>query len=141
VDQRVLGSVRLLMANKMDMRFFCLPYLQKNAVHYSPIDQVLKYDEGEPHNSFNMFQIFNWKTLNLNEICDINDKFDDLILCKYNEDKVMNWLKKKVLKTSISVSNQKKLLSKQPKLYANNFVAVSSSSQSSDRTDSLDGKT
>jgi hypothetical protein len=44
----------------------------------------------------------------MNDMCDVNDKYgDDMILYRYNEEKTIEWLKKKINKTSQVLANQK----------------------------------
>lgn len=92
INQRVSSGQYLYLANQFDIRFLILPFLEKSATKYCPIDQIMIMNE--KYSRFPFQYINNWK---LNEICDVNDKLgDDMILYRYNESKVMEWLKMKV---------------------------------------------
>jgi len=105
INQRVNDSSAYHIVNQIDMRFLCLPYLVKNGARYSPLDQIIRHDEIDVN--FDRISIEHANTWQLSEMCDVNDKFDDLILYRYNESKTLEWLQAKVKKISICLMEHK----------------------------------
>ena len=105
INQRVNDSSAYHIVNQIDMRFLCLPYLAKNGARYSPLDQIIRHEEVDVH--FDRISIEHANTWQLSEMCDVNDKFDDLILYRYNEAKTLEWLQAKVNKISICLMEHK----------------------------------
>ena len=103
INQRISSSNTFHIASKVDIRFLVLPFFENSSGKYSPLDQIVTQHEG-----FTKLPLEHAKTWSLDDICDINDKFgDDMILYKYNEEKVINWLNKKVNKTARTLVKQK----------------------------------
>lgn len=102
INQRVISSSNFYLASKIDMRFYLLPHLQK-ATKFSPLDQIVVNHPG----CFNI-PVVKANDWNMSEFCDINDKFDDMLLYRYNELKTMNWLAAKVNRCSIVLLNKRK---------------------------------
>ena len=93
IDQNVVSDGSIYIANQVDPRFLILPYLQ-DTPKFSPISQLI-YDHRSE--DADLFPVNILKPWNLEEICDMNDKFgNDMILYRLNEDKCMNWLESKV---------------------------------------------
>jgi ribonuclease H2 subunit B len=92
INQRVSSGQNIYMASILDPRFICLPYLEKAAGRFCPLDQVITMDE--KYSRFCVKQAGSWK---MHEMCDVNDKLgDDMLLYRYNETKLVEWLKGKV---------------------------------------------
>jgi hypothetical protein len=92
IDQRVSSSQNLYLANVLDPRFLLLPFLERSTGKYSPLDQIVLLDEKYSRFPFN--RVSSWK---MQDMCDVNDKLgDDMILYRYNESKMLEWLKRKV---------------------------------------------
>lgn len=105
INQRVSSNKTMYMASRLDPRFLCLPYFEKSAGKFSPLDQIIFVGDKFARFPFNLAHT--WK---LYEICDVNDKLgDDMILYRYNEDKVIEWLKQKVQRTSEVLLKQRDL--------------------------------
>ena len=126
VDQRVLGgddTATFYLANKIDLRYFIIPFLQKNASRFSPLDQIVRCGEEDSRDDLKLEYI---DTSSLEEICEVNNKFDDMILYRYNESKLLDWLGNKVSKVSLSlatINSKSDLTYKQ--LYSSNFISLS----------------
>jgi ribonuclease H2 subunit B len=97
IDQRISASPSIYVATCVDPRFLVLPFLEANAKgRYSPLDQIITHVEGTQRMPLDM--VSKWK---MNECCDVNDKFgDDMILYRYNEEKVVQWLRGKVMRAA-----------------------------------------
>lgn len=103
INQRVSSSQTVYMANIFDPRFLCLPFLEKAGAKYSPLDQIIHMDE--KYARFPFQRVSTWK---MQDICDVNDKLgDDMILYRYNESKVIDWLKGKVGRTAAAFMKQR----------------------------------
>ena len=103
INQRVCSSQMIYMATKLDPRFLCLPFLEKSAGKFSPLDQIIYLEE--KYARFPFKRAGEWK---MHEMCDVNDKLgDDMILYRYNENKVVEWLKSKVDKTAGVLMSQR----------------------------------
>jgi hypothetical protein len=67
------------------------------------LDQMFPYTQG--CDRLPLSSASSWK---LHEICDVNDKLgDDMILYRYNEEKTIEWLKQKVLRTAAVVCSKR----------------------------------
>ena len=87
INQRVSSSKSFYLANKIDPRFLLLPYLERAECKgkYSPLSQIVISD-GSTEPRLPLGNVLRWK---MDEMCDVNDKLgDDLILYRYNSDKV-----------------------------------------------------
>eukprot|EP01035_Chromulina_nebulosa_P032966 gene32966-44103_t len=72
---------------------------------YSPLSQIVISD-GTTEPRLPLGNVLQWK---MDEMCDVNDKLgDDLILYRYNSDKVLSWLKAKVTRTSKILQEQRR---------------------------------
>jgi hypothetical protein len=123
INQRVSSSQTIYLANVIDPRFICLPFLEKQT-KYSPLDQIIFLDNKFARFPFN--RVNEWK---MDEICDVNDKLgDDMILYRYNEGKVEAWLKKKVETTAKVIMEQR--IAKAKKLNSTVSAGFNASKQS-----------
>lgn len=103
INQRVSSSQTVYMANIFDPRFLCLPFLEKAGAKFSPLEQIIRMDE--MYARFPFHRVTSWK---MQDICDVNDKLgDDMIVYRYNESKVIEWLKFKVGRTSAAFMKQR----------------------------------
>lgn len=103
INQRVSSGQNIYMANVFDPRYLCLPFLEKSAGKFSPLDQIVFLDA--KYARFPFTRASTWK---LNEVCDVNDKLgDDMILYRYNETKLLEWLNVKVQNTAKAVMKQR----------------------------------
>lgn len=103
INQRVSSGQDLYMANLFDPRYLCLPFLEKSAGKYSPLDQIVFMDA--KYARFPFSRASSWK---LGEMCDVNDKLgDDMILYRYNERKMLEWLSRKVENTAKALMKQR----------------------------------
>ena len=103
INQRVSSSQLLYTASVFDPRFLCLPFLEKSAAKFSPLDQIVFMDGN--YSRFPFSRASSWK---MHEICDVNDKLgDDMILYRYNEVKVVEWLKAKVAAVAGVIRDQR----------------------------------
>ena len=107
INQRVCSNSSLLICNKIDIRFLLLPFLMKSE-KYQPMEQILTHADGSM--KINQYLKSNINTdnedtntnidLKLHEMCDVNTKFEGMILYRYNEEKVLSWLLNKIIKCS-----------------------------------------
>jgi len=103
INQRVSSGQNIYMANVFDPRYLCLPFLEKSAGKFSPLDQIVFLDA--KYARFPFARASTWK---LSEVCDVNDKLgDDMILYRYNEVKLLEWLNVKVQNTARAVMKQR----------------------------------
>lgn len=103
INQRVSSGQDIYMANVFDPRYLCLPFLEKSAGKYSPLDQIVFMDA--KYARFPFSRASSWK---LGEMCDVNDKLgDDMILYRYNEVKMLEWLGRKVENTAKALMKQR----------------------------------
>jgi len=103
INQRVSSGQDIYMANVFDPRFLCLPFLEKSAGKYSPLDQIVFMDA--KYARFPFSRASSWK---MGEMCDVNDKLgDDMILYRYNEVKMLEWLGRKVENTAKALMKQR----------------------------------
>lgn len=103
INQRVSSGQDVYMANVFDPRFLCLPFLEKSAGKYSPLDQIVFMDA-----KYARFPYARANTWKLDEVCDVNDKLgDDMILYRYNETKMLEWLRRKVENTAKALMKQR----------------------------------
>jgi hypothetical protein len=97
IDQRISSSQFLYLANKIDPKFIVLTDLEKSGANgkFSPLDQLID------RAAFSLFDFANHTDWKLDELCDVNNSFgDDCLMYRYNKEKTMTWLKKKVLTVS-----------------------------------------
>ena len=103
INQRVSSDGHFYFAVNYDPRFLILPYLEKNASKFSPLDQIVTV---APNCS--RIPLEDCKNWNIEEIADINDKLgDDMILYRYNAQKVVQWLRRKVENTAKELMRQR----------------------------------
>ena len=96
MGQRISPGNLIYLATLIDPRFILLPFLETSAGRFCPLDQIIPFVQGCDRIPLSKAGL--WK---LNEVCDVNDKLgDDMILYKYNEEKTVAWLKKKLMKTA-----------------------------------------
>jgi hypothetical protein len=115
IDQRVCSNPSLYIASKIDIRFLLLPFIEK-AIKYSPLDQLLTYVQGCDKLSNYIGNVRNWR---LEEMCDVNDKYDELYY-RYNEAKALSWLQQKSLRCAV-VLYTKRLRSSTCKAFDDGF--------------------
>jgi hypothetical protein len=104
IDQRISSSQFLYLAYKIDPKFIFLTDLEKSGVNgkFSPLDQLID------RATFSFFDFSNAVEWKLDELCDINNTFgDDCLMYRYNNEKTMKWLKKKVETVSRILMNQR----------------------------------
>jgi hypothetical protein len=107
IDQRVSSDPSLFLATKYDQKFIILPFLEKHGQKFSPLDQIVVMVDGCDCLPLN--QVSMW---HLDDICDVNDKFgDDMILYRLNQDKTLDWLRKKVQGIAEYIGQQRRLKS------------------------------
>ena len=134
INQRVSSSKHFFLASKIDPRFLLLPYIQKNGQRYSPIDQLITSETD--CNRIPVENIRNWK---LEDMCDVNAKFEDLVLYRHNEEKLLNWLKLKVESTARVLKHQRlKKVASSTTLVSSKFNMTGQSSRVSAATESVD---
>jgi hypothetical protein len=99
INERVSNNQKCLFVNEIDPRFFFLAYLLKNGQRFSPLDQIVT--SNDESNLLPLRQsLKKWK---LSVMCDVNDKLEDMVLCRYNEEKTLSWLEGKVRRTAASL--------------------------------------
>jgi hypothetical protein len=108
IDQRVSSDKKIYLANKMDPRFFLLPYFEKSSGKFSPLDQIVTVApdcDRIPLKDAGVNGLWN-----MEEICDVKDIGDDMIFYRYNEEKIMKWLDKKISKLMnvLAIQRQKR---------------------------------
>ncbi|CAM9888941.1 unnamed protein product [Chrysoparadoxa australica] len=84
LDQRVQSCGNLYVATRVDPTFLALPLLEKNSSNWSPIEQLLGQE------------ILKCDHLALNSVCDVNDKLEDTLLYRFNEEATIKWLQLRV---------------------------------------------
>jgi hypothetical protein len=132
INQRVSSDPGFLLATKIDPRFLILPCLEMYGQKYSPLDQIVTVQNG--CNRIPLNNMLLWK---MEEICDINDKLgDDMILFRYNESKVLQLLRTKVIRLAKHLYIRQKVVQSQ-NMYASNFNPNSQMSIVSSSTDNL----
>lgn len=102
--QRVCSKKEIILGNIFDLRFLLLPHLEKAQGRFSPLDQIVHCGDGEDRLPLN--EVVNrW---NMRVICDVNDQYgDDMILYRYNSEKVRAWLRRKVQRTAKVLREQR----------------------------------
>lgn len=102
LNQRISSNSEFYMATKLDSTYLAIPLLRKCADAYRPIDQIIHPSE---EHGRHLLQCVNRKLLS--RICDVKELDEDnLILYRYNEIKLLNWLKQKVDKTTAVMIKQ-----------------------------------
>jgi len=122
LNQRVNPDKHFYLASRMDARFLLLPYLEKAGTKFSPLDQIVTIASGcqriplaKAHTSWH-----------LDAMCDVKDLGDgpEMIFYRYNEQKCLDWLKKKVEATAIVLAQQRRLrLAREQALCVSGFDA------------------
>lgn len=97
INQNVSSSGSFYMASKLDPRFLCLPFLERAAAKYSPLDQIITTSDVQGCGRLPLSNSSRWR---IDEIADVKDLGDDLILFRYNEVKTLKWLRGKVTRTA-----------------------------------------
>jgi hypothetical protein len=109
IDQRVSSDPHFYVANKIDPRFLVLPYFEKEAgAKFSPLDQVMMIGDGYDRMPLKEAAT-RWK---LDEMLDMKDLGDDLILFRFNKEKVLALLKAKVESAAKAICVHRKKQSK-----------------------------
>jgi len=90
----------------MDARFLLLPFLERAGAKFSPLDQIVSIAPGCQRIPLAKAHI-SWQ---LDAMCDVKDLGDgpDMVFYRYNEQKCVDWLKKKVEATSIVLAQQRR---------------------------------
>lgn len=99
INQRVSSDSFYYIGTRIDPRFLFLPYLEKSSGKFSPLDQIVTIEADCSRISLDLFNRYN-----LEDICDTNSKLGDIVLFRYNEDKMLKWLKSKVEKVSVTLA-------------------------------------
>ena len=103
INQRVSSDGHFYFGTNYDPRFLILPFLEKNASKFSPLDQIVTFV-----NNCSRIPLENSNNWNIDEIADMNDKLgDDMILYRHNLQKVILWLKQKVNAISTELMRQR----------------------------------
>lgn len=112
INNKVSSNTHFFLANKIDMRFLILPYLEKSE-KYSPLDQIVTTHGDCDRMPLPLSKLTgSWK---LEEMCDMKDLGDDLVLFKYNEEKALSWLQAKVKRTATTIALQRMRREKEDK--------------------------
>lgn len=132
INQKVSSQKGFFTATVIDPRFLVLPFLRKASSKFSPLDQIIS--NIDKCNKFPLNLLKDWK---MDEICDVNDSFgEDMILYKYNEIKVHDWLRKKVDKTSnVIASKRRESIRKENSLMASSFNIEAQQQKQDNKTD------
>ena len=105
IDQRVSSDAGFYMANKIDPRLLILPYFEGEAgAKFSPLDQVVITAEECDRIPLSK-ATKDWK---LEEMLDMKDLGDDLVLFRFNKEKVLGLLKRKVEKAALVICTHRK---------------------------------
>ncbi|RYH31598.1 hypothetical protein EON65_02355 [archaeon] len=119
VDQRISSSKSLYFLSKLDIRFLVIPFLEKAAGRFCPLDQIIF-----PITDFSSFPMELLSKESMAAICDVNDKYDE-VYYRYNETKVLGWLKDKVTRTTAAVCAQRsKAFERGQMTYSSTFNVV-----------------
>lgn len=116
IDQRIASPGSYYMVNRIDPRYLCLPYLEKNGGNYSPLEQIIQNEDGCDRMPLNNH--LDWK---LGDMCDETDRLGDLLLYRFNKVKAMEWLKAKVQRTASVVAEQRQRNRRTSAMYSSNF--------------------
>lgn len=104
VNQKVISNGSFLVANKIDPRFLLLPFFENSSQKYSPLNQIVL-----PSENCNRIPLEHASTWKLDEVCDVNDKLgDDMILYRWNAEKVLLWLRGKVDRTAAALAIERR---------------------------------
>jgi hypothetical protein len=101
IHNRVSSSNHVFVGSKFDPRFSLLSHFYASRERYSPLAQILLPMTEVKHTTEGSTELFNDVTNNpqkykLHEICDVNDKHGDMVFYRYNEERVLAWLRNKV---------------------------------------------
>jgi ribonuclease H2 subunit B len=111
VGNSVVSDGRLGMVTPIDPLFLVIPFLTKNGSKYTPLDQIFPMSTPEAPNTHLLSKQSNM-TSQLSHLCDVNDKYGpDMIFFRYNEEKTLKWIQKKI-------KNVKQLLDINPNIYS-----------------------
>jgi hypothetical protein len=102
INQRISSQQKFFSASKIDPRFLLLSHLEKNGSRYSPLDQIVT-----PTSAGARLPLENARFWKMDEFCDVNAKFEDMVFYRYNEEKVRQWLTTKVNKTAAVIMKQR----------------------------------
>ena len=109
INQRVSSDAGFYIANKIDPRLLILPFFEGEAgAKYSPLDQVVTTKDGCDRIPLAK-AAKEWK---LGEMLDIKDLGDDLVLFRFNKEKVLDLLQAKVNRAAVVISAHRKKRSK-----------------------------
>lgn len=131
LDQRVLSNKQMLMGTPIDPRFILLPYFEVAGSRYSPLEQIVHSSNITTPSNVKVLPLQHWRQWKMDEVFDVNDKLgDDMIVFRYNKDKTLAWLQRKVEKVSKVLALQRKRVQQtaQP-LFAESFRSGSSFQQ------------
>jgi Ydr279p protein family (RNase H2 complex component) wHTH domain len=101
IDDRVSSDNLFYIATKFDMRFLCLPFIEK-ADKYSPLDQIIMQQDG-----CDRIPLIGVESWHLDEMCDVNDVLGDILLYRRNDSKAIHWLKSKIASISTVLAQQR----------------------------------
>ena len=90
IDQHVSSSDKLYVAAKIDPRLLLIPFIA-TATRYSLMEQIVT-----PVNGCDRLILKNISSWKMEECCDVNDKYDDEVFYRHNEQKMLSWLTAKV---------------------------------------------
>lgn len=109
INQRVSSDTGFYIANKIDPRLLILPFFEGDAgAKYSPLDQVVVAADGCDRIPLSEATT-KWK---LDEMLDMKDLGDDLVLFRFNMEKAVGLLKRKVERAALVISAHRKKRSK-----------------------------
>eukprot|EP01031_Cornospumella_fuschlensis_P037390 gene37390-45403_t len=127
IDQRLSSSKSLYFLSKLDVRFLVVPFLEKAAGKFSPLDQIIF-----PIKDYSAFPMELFSKEHMSAMCDINDKYDE-VYYRYNEEKLLAWLKDKVTRATAAICAQRRKVFERGQLtYSSSFNVVSKSSENTD---------
>jgi hypothetical protein len=135
INQRVSSQKKFFMASKMDPRFLLLPSLHKNGTRFSPLDQIVVCDSACSKISLESAPA--WR---MDDFCDVNSKFEDMVLYRYNEDKVKTWLLAKVSRAAKTLMKQRHSRLLSSNLLMSSSFNVSKQTKSHSATDATQGE-
>jgi len=98
IDQRVSSADSIYVATKIDPRFLLIPFIAKTS-RYSLIEQIVSHVAG--CDRFNLKNIGVWQ---MADICDVNDKYDDEVFYRHNEETLMAFLTAKIVRCATHLS-------------------------------------
>lgn len=101
IDDRVASDGRLYIPVAMDPLYFVLNYFTKEPAKAIPLEQLL--DDDLVNNNHQLLEV-----ISLEQVRQIGDQKgpDDLKAFKYNEEKALEWLKKKCEQVVVALQNE-----------------------------------